>query len=46
MGADRYIPVRSDKQMDVASFLLSKENQPVDANNPAVVRSGPELQWK
>lgn len=44
MGGDRYIPIRSDKQMDVASFLLSKENEneSVDANNPMVVRSGHE----
>ncbi|XP_072505235.1 cell division cycle protein 20 homolog isoform X1 [Notamacropus eugenii] len=30
-GGDRYIPHRSTSQMEVASFLLSKENQP--ANN-------------
>ncbi|XP_028937516.1 cell division cycle protein 20 homolog [Ornithorhynchus anatinus] len=29
-GADRYIPQRSAAQMEVASFLLSKENQPDD----------------
>ncbi|XP_073347533.1 cell division cycle protein 20 homolog [Pagrus major] len=34
MGGDRFIPTRNGKQMDVASFLLSKENEPVDANNP------------
>ena len=28
--SDRFIPTRNRKQMDVASFLLSKENQPVD----------------
>lgn len=33
MGGDRFIPTRNSKQMDVASFLLSKENEPVDANN-------------
>ncbi|TNN40607.1 Cell division cycle protein 20 [Liparis tanakae] len=32
VGGDRYIPTRNSKQMDVASFLLSKENEPVDAN--------------
>ncbi|KAG7272488.1 hypothetical protein CRUP_005960 [Coryphaenoides rupestris] len=36
VGGDRYIPIRSDKQMDVASFLLSKENESVDANDPTV----------
>ncbi|KAM9844608.1 cell division cycle protein 20 homolog [Aulostomus maculatus] len=35
MGGDRFIPIRNSKQMDVASFLLSKENEPVDANNTA-----------
>ncbi|MBN3293613.1 CDC20 protein, partial [Polypterus senegalus] len=29
-GEDRYIPARSNKQMEVASFLLSKENDPDD----------------
>ncbi|XP_056148740.1 cell division cycle protein 20 homolog [Lampris incognitus] len=33
-GGDRYIPVRNNKQMDVASFLLSKENEHLDLNNP------------
>ncbi|XP_022624474.1 cell division cycle protein 20 homolog [Seriola dumerili] len=33
MGGDRFIPVRNSKQMDVASFLLTKENEPVDTNN-------------
>uniref|UniRef100_A0A8C3G413 Cell division cycle 20 homolog n=1 Tax=Cyclopterus lumpus TaxID=8103 RepID=A0A8C3G413_CYCLU len=33
VGGDRYIPTRNSKQMDVASFLLSKENEPVDTNN-------------
>ncbi|XP_072219837.1 cell division cycle protein 20 homolog isoform X2 [Leuresthes tenuis] len=32
MGGDRFIPIRNSKQMDVANFLLSKENEPVDAN--------------
>ncbi|XP_064194191.1 cell division cycle protein 20 homolog [Anguilla rostrata] len=31
-GGDRFIPCRNNKQMDVASFLLSKENEPVDPN--------------
>ncbi|KAM4605617.1 cell division cycle protein 20 homolog [Polymixia lowei] len=35
VGGDRYIPTRNSKQMDVASFLLSKENEPTDTNNPA-----------
>ncbi|KAK1790690.1 hypothetical protein P4O66_014556, partial [Electrophorus voltai] len=29
-GGDRFIPIRNAKQMDVASFLLSKENEPVE----------------
>ncbi|XP_037538155.1 cell division cycle protein 20 homolog [Nematolebias whitei] len=32
MGGDRYIPTRNNKQMDVANFLLTKENEPVGAN--------------
>ncbi|XP_072312215.1 cell division cycle protein 20 homolog [Eucyclogobius newberryi] len=28
MGGDRFIPIRNGKQMDVASFLLSKEKEP------------------
>lgn len=36
MGGDRFIPVRNSKQMDVASFLLSKENEPVDTNTSSV----------
>uniref|UniRef100_A0A674N1L8 Cell division cycle 20 homolog n=1 Tax=Takifugu rubripes TaxID=31033 RepID=A0A674N1L8_TAKRU len=31
MGGDRFIPVRNNKQMDVASFLLTKENEPVES---------------
>lgn len=33
MGGDRFIPVRNSKQMDVASFLLTKENEPMDTND-------------
>lgn len=33
MGGDRFIPVRNNKQMDVASFLITKENEPVEAKN-------------
>lgn len=33
-GGDRYIPHRSASQMEVASFLLSKENQPEDGETP------------
>lgn len=36
MGGDRFIPTRNTKQMDVASFLLTKENEPVDANEAGV----------
>lgn len=32
VGGDRYIPNRSAMQMDVASFLLSKENEPMEAS--------------
>ncbi|XP_061588269.1 cell division cycle protein 20 homolog [Cololabis saira] len=35
MGADRFIPIRNSKQMDVANFLLTKENEPSEANAPA-----------
>ncbi|XP_062285057.1 cell division cycle protein 20 homolog [Scomber scombrus] len=35
MGGDRFIPTRNSKQMDVASFLLSRENEPVNTNNAA-----------
>ncbi|XP_008332236.1 cell division cycle protein 20 homolog [Cynoglossus semilaevis] len=34
MVGDRFIPTRNSNQMDVASFLLSKENEPMDASNP------------
>lgn len=33
-GGDRYIPQRSASQMEVASFLLSKENQPENSQTP------------
>ncbi|XP_002750756.1 cell division cycle protein 20 homolog [Callithrix jacchus] len=33
-GGDRYIPQRSAAQMEVASFLLSKENQPENSQTP------------
>lgn len=39
MGGDRFIPVRNNKQMDVASFLLTKENEPVEAKNNTVLSS-------
>lgn len=29
-GGDRFIPTRNNKQLDVASFLISKENEPVE----------------
>ncbi|XP_061878577.1 cell division cycle protein 20 homolog [Entelurus aequoreus] len=35
MGGDRFIPVRNTKQMEMASFLLTKDNQPKDANTSA-----------
>lgn len=33
-GGDRYIPHRSASQMEVASFLLSKENHPENSQTP------------
>ncbi|KAM6989601.1 cell division cycle protein 20 homolog [Tautogolabrus adspersus] len=36
MVGDRFIPIRNSRQMDVASFLLSKENEPMDTNNTTV----------
>lgn len=39
MGGDRFIPVRNNKQMDVASFLLTKENEPVEAKNNTALPS-------
>lgn len=33
MGGDRFIPMRNSKQMDVASFLLTKENEPDNLQN-------------
>lgn len=38
VGGDRFIPTRNGKQMDVASFLLSKENEPQDPNSTAVTQ--------
>ncbi|KAM6919258.1 cell division cycle protein 20 homolog [Xenentodon cancila] len=35
MGGDRFIPIRNSKQMDVANFLLTKENEPSEANTAA-----------
>ncbi|XP_052405526.1 cell division cycle protein 20 homolog isoform X2 [Carassius gibelio] len=29
-GGDRFIPTRNNKQLDVASFLISKENEPME----------------
>lgn len=41
-GGDRYIPHRSASQMEVASFLLSKENQPENSQTPTKKVCGPE----
>ncbi|XP_030631659.1 cell division cycle protein 20 homolog [Chanos chanos] len=36
VGGDRFIPSRNNKQMEVATYLLSKENEPVnETNEPA-----------
>ncbi|XP_077414888.1 cell division cycle protein 20 homolog isoform X2 [Vanacampus margaritifer] len=37
MGEDRFIPVRNEKQMEVASFLLSKETRPKEESVSAVL---------
>ncbi|XP_027875201.1 cell division cycle protein 20 homolog [Xiphophorus couchianus] len=39
MGGDRFIPTRNNKQMDVANFLLTKENEPADANPALSIES-------
>uniref|UniRef100_A0A3Q3XD28 Uncharacterized protein n=1 Tax=Mola mola TaxID=94237 RepID=A0A3Q3XD28_MOLML len=36
IGDNRFIPIRNSKQMDMARFLLTKRNDPVDMNNTAV----------
>ncbi|KAM9428729.1 cell division cycle protein 20 homolog isoform 1-T2 [Salvelinus alpinus] len=43
-GGDRFIPTRNNKQMDVASFLLSKENEPMDTN-PSAATSENQKAW-
>uniref|UniRef100_A0A8C8JDR1 Uncharacterized protein n=1 Tax=Oncorhynchus tshawytscha TaxID=74940 RepID=A0A8C8JDR1_ONCTS len=37
-SGDRFIPTRNNKQMDLGSFLLSKENEPM-ATNPSTATS-------
>lgn len=45
-GGDRFIPTRNNKQMDVASFLISKENEPVEeAASSSAVRPCSFLSW-
>uniref|UniRef100_A0A3Q2WAY1 Cell division cycle 20 homolog n=2 Tax=Haplochromis burtoni TaxID=8153 RepID=A0A3Q2WAY1_HAPBU len=39
MGGDRFIPIRNSKQMDVATFLLTKENEPADTNTSVTSES-------
>lgn len=41
-GGDRYIPHRSASQMEVASFLLSKENHPENSQTPTKKVCAPE----
>uniref|UniRef100_A0A3Q3X550 Uncharacterized protein n=1 Tax=Mola mola TaxID=94237 RepID=A0A3Q3X550_MOLML len=36
IGDNRFIPIRNSKQMDMARFLLTKRNDPVDMNNTAL----------
>uniref|UniRef100_A0A674DRF4 Cell division cycle 20 homolog n=1 Tax=Salmo trutta TaxID=8032 RepID=A0A674DRF4_SALTR len=43
-GGDRFIPTRNSKQMDLASFLLSKENEPM-ATNPYAATSENQKAW-
>ncbi|XP_028832431.1 cell division cycle protein 20 homolog [Denticeps clupeoides] len=38
VGGDRYIPARNSKQMEVASFLLSKENESPQTNQSRMNR--------
>ena len=45
MGGDRFIPTRNGNQMDVASFLLSKENDCLDPNNTAGKTVSYNLFW-
>lgn len=45
VGGDRFIPTRNAKQMDVASFLLSKENEPVDASATSEAASAEKRAW-
>lgn len=40
MGGDRFIPIRNNKQMDVANFLLTKENEPDDGKTTVSSVSG------
>ncbi|XP_062843731.1 cell division cycle protein 20 homolog isoform X2 [Trichomycterus rosablanca] len=42
-GGDRFIPIRNAKQMDVASFLISKENEP--AEEPVSSSSSTQKAW-
>ncbi|KAL7841984.1 hypothetical protein SRHO_G00236730 [Serrasalmus rhombeus] len=44
-GGDRFIPVRNAKQMDVASFLLSKENEPAEEGASAANQQATQKAW-
>ncbi|XP_068165710.1 cell division cycle protein 20 homolog isoform X2 [Antennarius striatus] len=35
MDGDRFIPTRNNKQMEVASYLLTKKKEPVDTKSPS-----------
>ncbi|KAM3866231.1 cell division cycle protein 20 homolog [Diretmus argenteus] len=39
VGGDRFIPTRNSKRMDVASFLLTKENEPMDPNTAGALET-------
>ncbi|KAM3866300.1 cell division cycle protein 20 homolog [Diretmus argenteus] len=39
VGGDRFIPTRNSKRMDVASFLLTKENEPMDPNTAGALKA-------
>ncbi|TRZ00791.1 hypothetical protein DNTS_017262 [Danionella cerebrum] len=44
-GGDRFIPTRNNKQMDVASFLISKEAEPGDENTSSATALQCQKAW-
>ncbi|XP_062336789.1 cell division cycle protein 20 homolog [Osmerus eperlanus] len=45
VGGDRFIPTRNAKQIDVASFLLTKENEPMDTNATSEISADNQKAW-